>query len=277
MHELLAALKVANDWSSYYEAYKALYRDVLEQRWALGKATFANQLHHTAVPDASGVTVGSVGWAAYSQPSDATLSAFLAVFADLATREPHRIRSNRYLFLVPNDPALGRQLASTALGPVGNRLDYWCGSLEEALSWPIKASSLQSINVMFEGDVTRVQKSDAEKLLASNDKKDALERLRAAVLEMPFPSGSTVPPAIRRAYLESTVVLAAIQVGLSAADVVEVCGKGVGVAAFIACDRVSTSGWQEGDLTACKDGSVSNFVCGAWLNVSSSIFLPPCR
>jgi hypothetical protein len=253
MHELLATLKVADGWLAYYEAYKALYREVLERRWALGRATFANQLHHTAVPDASGATIGAVGWAAYSQPSDASLSAFLAVFTRLVSSEPHRIRSNRYLFLVPNDPALDRHAASTALGPMGDKLDYWCGSLEEALAWPQKTSSLESINAMLRVDVSFVQRSDAENLLTSSDKKNALNNLRAKMLETPVSSNSTLPPAIRNAYLDSSVVLAAIQIGLSPSDIVAICGEDVGVAAFIACDRASASGWQNADVSLCKD------------------------
>jgi hypothetical protein len=46
----------ASNWSEYYEAYKRAYRAVIEFDWALGAATFAQQLHHTAVPDVAGTT-----------------------------------------------------------------------------------------------------------------------------------------------------------------------------------------------------------------------------
>jgi hypothetical protein len=251
MNELLVRLKVANDWSEYYQAYKAVYKEVLERRWALGKPTFANQLHHTAVPDASGAALGSIGWAAYSQPSDASLSAFLGVFAALAINEPHRLRSNRYLFLVPNDPPLSRNTAATALSSIANKLDYWCGSLEEALAWPESSTSLQSINAMFQAEVPIVTQSDAEALVSSANTKVDISALRSRIIDTSL-TGSTVPPATRRAYLESGVVLAAIQLGLSAVEIVDVCGSGVGIAAFIACDRATASEWQHNRLATCK-------------------------
>lgn len=72
----------------------------------------------------------------------------------------------------------------------------WCGSLEEALAWPQAASSLQSINVMFQVDVPI---SDPAGLLATGDKLGALAELRARLIETPFAVGSTVPPAVLRA------------------------------------------------------------------------------
>lgn len=252
MNDLLAALKVADDWVSYYEAYKALYREVVEQRWALGRATFANQLHHTSVPDSSGATLGTIRWAAFSQPSVESLAAFLVVFAGLASAEPHRIRANRYLFMVPNDPPLGRQDAVSALASIANRLDYWCGSLDEALAWPRDTASLQSINVMFQTDKPVVERIDAINLLASPVKMDVLAELRKRILDARAASSSTVGPANRLAYLESSIVLAAVRIGLSPNEVVEVCGKEVGVPAFVASERAKASEWDGRLVTACQ-------------------------
>src|SRR6266850_4560887 len=102
MRDEIQAISVASSWAEYYDAHKRAYRALLESRWALGTVTFAQQLHHTAIPDAAGATAGVLNWAAYSQPSVETLHAFVPVFKTVLDAEPHRIRSNRYLFFVTN-------------------------------------------------------------------------------------------------------------------------------------------------------------------------------
>lgn len=109
---------------------KRAYRALLEARWGLGTATFAQQLHHPAVPDVSGDTAGVLSWAAYSQPSAETLRAFIPVFRTVLEAEPHRIRTNRCLFFVTAGDALPTTTIRQGLGDVGSRVDVWSGSLE---------------------------------------------------------------------------------------------------------------------------------------------------
>src|SRR5258708_13676635 len=98
MTEEMLAINAASNWLQYYEAYKRAYRTLLEARWGLGAATFAQQLHHTAVPDVSGDTAGVVSWAAFFQPSPATLPPFIPLLRPALTAVPLRFRPTSHLF-----------------------------------------------------------------------------------------------------------------------------------------------------------------------------------
>lgn len=251
MSDLLEQVTAAVDWSSYYKAYKEVYREVVERRWAIGRATFANQLHHTAIPDCSGTTVGTVRWAAYSQPSSITLAAFLPVFSLGLAREPHRIRANRYLFLVPSEPSLTFQEAFTALAREGGRLDFWSGSVAEVLAWPAETGALQAMNAVFAGSEPLLTRADALALVDQADRPTALAELRRRLLAATIPAVSTVPPAVRRAFLESSFILAAGKLGLSRDAIIALCGDHAGVGACVARDRLSTSRWSRDLLELC--------------------------
>ncbi len=134
MSDFTLLVNRANTWAEYYGAFKDAYRYLLEDSLALGNAGFAQQLHHTAIPDVTGTMVGSLNWSVYSQPSPQTLQAFLPVFRDLLKAEPHRIRSSRYLFFVTEGSPLSRVAIKSALGELGNIVDFWCGSLDTTIS-----------------------------------------------------------------------------------------------------------------------------------------------
>src|SRR5438045_658180 len=107
MSEPLSQIVGASNWTEYYNAYKVAYTRLFATQWAFGSPSFAQQLHHPAIPDASGTAANIFNWAAYSQPSSATLKAFIPIFAGVLRTEPHRIRSSKYLFFVTTGAPLG--------------------------------------------------------------------------------------------------------------------------------------------------------------------------
>jgi len=238
--DLIANIDRAAGWNEYYAAFQSLYREVVESRWCLGKAAFAHQLHHTAIPDSSGATLNAAHWAAYSQPSNETLDAFLRVFAQLLNAEPHRVRTNRYFFLVPTTLTLTREQVSSALEPASSKLDYWLGSLSEELDHESFVGPLRAVNVMFSTNqlvLSAVTSGSPQSIVA-----DAARQVSA----MDFRGlSSTVEPSLRKLYAMSSVLLAATRTSLSAAEIAEFFGDATGVAAFIAGDRAKSSRWSE--------------------------------
>jgi hypothetical protein len=253
MNDLITRIRAAGGWSEYYEAYKALYSDVLRWRWALGKVTFANQLHHPAIPDASGSAIGTIRWAAYSQPSRETLVAFASVFAELLGREPHRFRTNRYIVLVPEGPALDRVEFGEPLGDAAGRLDYWCGGLDEALQWPAATAVLESVNVMLQTGEPLIVVGDAIRIDRSDDPVNELASLRRQLVASGLAAASVVPPALRHAFVDSSFVLAAFRRRLSPSDVVTICQQNAGVAAWVARSRATSSAWPATAVQFCDD------------------------
>ncbi len=153
MNKPLDRIKSASTWDEYYHAYKAAYSDILKSRWALGATSFARNIHHTAVPDVSGSTARLLNWAVYSQPSLESFSAFLTVFKELLQAEPNRIRSNRYIFFVAEGASPSLDTVKVALETIGDPLDFWCISLEEAFSFPESFSLLLGLDALL-GDGT---------------------------------------------------------------------------------------------------------------------------
>lgn len=252
MTAILQALDVANDWTEYYAAYTTLYRQVVESRWALGHAQFANQLHHTAIPDAVSSTVGLLGWAAYSQPSAETLRAFLPLFSESLRREPHRIRANRYVLFVPRAPALTFSDLVIGLDEIAKRLDVWSTALDSILSWPSVTGPLDGLNAVFARDTLLVSREDVHGVVEAFQKQEALASLRRRLLERELSSCSIIAPMIRRAYLESSFVLTAANLGLSPESIHALCEDQAGIGACIAANRAANSGWPRETIDVCR-------------------------
>jgi hypothetical protein len=252
MPDFVDDIRSATDWNSYYSAYTALFKEIIQSRWGLGAVTFANHLHHTAIPDASGSMLGTVRWAAYSQPSRETLSAFVTVFAQLLKREPHRMRSNRYLLLVPEGQPLERAIVATELGTQAKLVDYWCGSLAQSLRWPAGGAVLESINVLFQADLPLITEADGHELENAEQSSLTLSELRGRLLPQLADLPSIVPPRIRKAYMDSTLILAAYRNHLAPSVVSEIFGSDAGIAAYIAENRAKKSGWASDASAFCE-------------------------
>lgn len=250
MSNEIDAIRASSGWQDYYASYQHVYRRILQARWALGRVGFANQLHHTAIPDVSGVTVGAARWAAYSQPSTPTLVAFLEVFSTLVALEPARLRTNRYLFFVPDDQLVSREDAKKALGDHGGKLDFWLGRLDEAINAKPHLSLIQSINVMFSGDRQVVDMAALRRASPFDALISAKQQVDAASLHL-IPS--IVPPSIRRLQALSSLLLSGARAQLETGDFLKLGEPDISIAAFIAVERGRASGWAEAELKGLVD------------------------
>src|SRR3954454_7187140 len=129
---MIDTVDAASTWNEYYEAHKAIYLTIFQQRWALGTSSFAHHIHHPVVPDTSGAVVRVVNWAAYSQVTAANLNAFTQFFQQLLEREPQR-KGTRY-FLFTREAPTHAFTAMSDLAKAG--LDVWQYSFESALAVP---------------------------------------------------------------------------------------------------------------------------------------------
>lgn len=246
MSDYLQRIAAASTWQDYYDAHKAVYTTILQEHWAFGTPGFAQQLHHTAIPDVSGSVAGAVNWAVYSQPSAETLESFLGVFAELLHSEPHRIRNSRYLFFVTAGPAVPREKADNILGPLAARVDYWCGSFDEFFSadklWRA-ALGLEALygarNWLIKNESCQWNPYDELTLTTLKAVRDAAHKETAS-------SNSVVPLLIRGAFVDSSIILIGVKAGSSPESLADLIGEGAGVAAYIARDRARISLWQEG-------------------------------
>ncbi|MBV8544593.1 MAG: hypothetical protein JO088_07585, partial [Acidobacteria bacterium] len=145
---MISSIAAASTWSEYYEAHKAIYLTIVQKRWALGTSSFAHHIHHPTVPDASGVVVRVINWAAYSQVTAASLSAFTKFFQELIEREPHR-KGSRYFLFTRGESAP----AKTAISDLTHAgIDVWLDDFESALAVPQQLGPLDSLNAFFGSD-----------------------------------------------------------------------------------------------------------------------------
>ncbi|HEX7423493.1 MAG TPA: LysM domain-containing protein [Terriglobales bacterium] len=242
----LQRIERASNWLEYYNAYKLVYEDLFERRWALGRATFANQLHHTAIPDVSGSAFGSINWAAYSQPSAETLVAFFPVFRQLLNAEPHRIRSNRYLFFVPHGNPVDPVNAKAALGELAGRVDFWCASLSQALAVPQQYGPVAGLDALLARDKSLLHGVDFSDAKVSPFR--FCETLRGLVVERLALDNSVVPPSIRLPFVDSSFLLTAFLNRLDVNEAVRLVGDYAGIAAWLAVERAREARWESGSL-----------------------------
>lgn len=241
----------AGGWPEYYNAYRDAYRLLIERRWALGKGTFVNQLHHTAIPDASGATTGLINWAFYSQPSSATLREFLAIFSQLLTAEPHRIRSSRYIFVVPSGMSLPRADVCAQLVAHASRMDFWCDSIEAALAVPDLLAPLDSINALIGTDDPALPRVMFRELQIGRNLVGPLQELRSRVLRRGWPETSIIPRMLWRYVVDSAFVLTAFRLGLDTSEAAAICSDGAGLSAQLAADRARDAGWGTEAMDYC--------------------------
>lgn len=237
MKNELQRIAEATSWRDYYAGFKAAYTLLLQNRWALGKAGFAGQLHHTVVPDVAGQAASVINWAVYSQPSLETLESFLTVFSELLDREPHRLRNNRYLFFVKNGASLTRDRAQKILGKKAALLDFWCGSLEQIGNVGFEESILQGFEALFSvrpwSAVTdQFSKSPQERLRAVTE--DAKRDMRAG--------SSVAPNVLREPLIGSSVVLFGASTKMASDALMSILGPEAGIAACLAYERAKESG-----------------------------------
>ncbi len=253
MRELLFEIRGAKTWKDYYDAYKRAYSYILNDLWAFGKMGFAQQLHHTAVPDVSGAIVDSVNWAAYSQPSHETLETFLPVFSEALRAEPQRIRSSRYFFFVTDGDPIETSLVQSALGHLNNQVDFWCGSFEDILSAGNVYSTAIGLGALFSTENWSPPIDRTNNFLSPTDAIVFLQRIREAIDEqIKISSHSIVPGQIIIPLSDSFIILMGFKMNLSVESLITVIGDNVGIAACIALDRVKASGWQKESINYCE-------------------------
>jgi len=252
MKELLLEIQVAKTWRDYYDAYKRAYSYILNDLWAFGKMGFAQQLHHTAVPDVSGAIVDSVNWAAYSQPSHETLETFLPVFSEALRAEPQRIRSNRYFFFVTYGAPIETSIVQSTLGHFNNQVDFWCGSFEDILSAGNVYSTAIGLGALFSTQNWSPPIDRTTNSLSGTEAVVFLQRIRKAISEQILISHSIVPRQIIIPLVDSFIILMGFKMYLSVESLSTVIGDNVGIAACIALDRVKASGWRKESINYCE-------------------------
>jgi hypothetical protein len=233
----------AADWRSYYAVYRELYREVLEVGGGLGRVSFANQLHSTTVPDASGSVAGSLNWAAYSQPSAETLRVGIGLLGETIGLEPRRERNNRYLFFVPNEPGLDRTAVALGLGNSGPHMDFWSGSLSKWIGDPAAVAALRSVDLMFaESTDWTLEPVPAPPSQAHGWLQQYVEPARRIGRDA---WRSVAPLSLRSWLATSSVLLAAFRLGIAPEASAAMVGGDSGVAALIAQRRAEESNWGE--------------------------------
>lgn len=253
MSDCLQRIAAASTWQDYYDAHKAAYTTILQEHWAFGTPGFAQQLHHTAIPDVSGSVAGVVNWAVYSQPSAETLESFLGVFAELLHSEPHRIRNSRYLFFVTSGPSVPREKVDNILGRLAERVDYWCGSFVEFFLADRLWRAALGLEALFGArhwlnKIESCQRNQLDELTLAT-----LKAIRAAAQNEIASSNSVAPLLIRGAYVDSSIILLGAKAGYSPEILADLVGEGAGVAAYIARERARISLWQEGLVNICQE------------------------
>ena len=241
----LQNIRLARDWREYYEGYSFAYDRVVAQTWALGSLHMVNQLHHTAIPDVSGSIAGSLSWAIYSQPSVESLAAFLPVFGDLLDGEPNRIRSNRYIFVVPDGDLPSKGEAEGLLGPMGRHLDFWLGSLKQELQESGVVGALQSANVLFEWGESLIAPSEMRVLVVTEDRVAYLRALYETAVLRSRDARSRLPGELRSAHIAASFVIAGARMGVTPEELAIVLEDEGGIAAVIATDRLQGAASRE--------------------------------
>jgi len=209
------------------------------------------ELHHVAIPDSSGTTCGLLNWAVYSQPSGPTLEAFLKLFNELLTEQPFRIRSSRYIFLVTEGAPLQRADVYQLLSSVAGKVDFYCDSLDDALSVPEGSAPLDSINVLASADACflgRGDLTDKSKDLADIKK---LTTLCESIGAQKPSQVSSIPPSLWRAFVDSSFILSAFRFGISSGQAAALCGARGGIGAHIARARAHDSRWGKASIEYC--------------------------
>ncbi len=252
MSDFLSCVKQTNNWQEYYDTYKQAYKYLLEAKWAFGSAAFANQLHHTAIPDVSGTIAGTLNWTVYSQPSAHSLDAFLSVFRDLLQIEPHRIRNNRYLFFVTEGEPLSREDIKKVFGDIGNLVDFWCGSLDEALQVPEPLALVQGLDALLGAGNLLVDFLASHPLSPEKNTVEFLQSVRAISLDRLPVKVSVAPQAVQQLLVESFFILIANKLNISPEVTVDVVGEHAGLAAYVAANRARESMWKKETVAYCE-------------------------
>jgi hypothetical protein len=237
--DLTARLAAATDWQSYYEMYREVYRDLVCTQWGLGQPTFAGYIHHIAIPDSSG-SIAALNWAAYSQPSNETLVAALALFRDLLSAEPLRRKSNRFLFLTLEPQAISADAIRSTLAGVG-ALDLWTGSIPTTLALPAAIAAAESVEVFF-GAVGQSELGQDLYVEVGGDKWLRAQVMRARETAAAA-RNSSLPAGFREQLALSSICLAGFRLGISTAELTTMISDSSGVSFLIASVRSGESGW----------------------------------
>jgi hypothetical protein len=245
MPDLIKRIQESADWRAYYSAYADAYREFFQYRLALGRVDLVGQLHHTAIPDASGTTCGMVNWAAYSQPSAPTLSAFLELFSELVKSQPQRIRSSRYVFVIPEGAPFAYAEARQRLGDEGDKIDYWCDSFSTAFAIPEEYGPVDSVNLLVAGEQQLVHREELIELgrMPTPDL-GRLRSIRTALLKIQSTQRSVISPILIQPIIDSSFILAAFRLGLTSDDALSLCEGRGGIGAHIARERARDSEWS---------------------------------
>lgn len=245
----------SESWAGYYDRFKQKYIDILESRNALGKGLFAHHLHHVAIPDVTGTIPGIISWAGYSQPSTDSLLAFVEVFAELLTAEPHRIRNHRYFFLVPSGPAPSHTEVSKVLGELSSKLDYRVDSFSEILDLPSRVAVLDSLNLSM-GVSTYLIPRATIRALATQSSGDQIKLISHIRKELPATDSEqlVLKKNLQDVWIDSTLILVAYTLGLAVEDAALLC-QGSWGSALLAQYRATKSSWNEKAVVYCKNVS----------------------
>jgi len=249
--DAITRIHESSDWREYYSAYADAYRSLFEDRLALGRVDLVGQLHHTAIPDASGTMCGIVNWAAYSQPSPPTLSAFLELFGELVKMQPQRIRSSRYIFLTPDGEPLAYGEAGRRIGGEADKIDYCCDSFSMALAVATEYGPIDSLNVLAAAAHPLVRREEMKDTDGQAGDKGRLQAVRNRLLGVPLTGRSVIPPMLVQPFIDSCFVLTAYRLGLPLEDTAAFCEGRGGIGAHLALERARESRWNDECIIYC--------------------------
>jgi hypothetical protein len=133
-----------------------------------------------------------------------------------------------------------------ALGELGDRVDFWCASLSQALGVPQQYGPVAGLDALLARN-----KSLFDGVDFSDAKANPLrfcETLRGLVVERLMLDNSVVPPSIRLPIVDSSFLLTAFLQRFSINEAVRLIGDYAGIAAWLAVERAREARWEPESL-----------------------------
>lgn len=233
--EFITQRQDAQTWNAYASIYREYYRNVLAHSLCLGEPVFADTIHHTVFPDATGTVFGRVHWAVYSQPSASDIELVAPAIVDALEYDFRAARTHRYLF-----DAIG--VTEEMARPVSRLVDVWYGDLAKILDLPPFAVVLSSIPILLSGCEMSYVCGPLADALATDNPSDLQGIIRHIVERS---QASVVSPRFRSAVILSTIIIHACQ-GYSALSLLDqAVFPELAIASRIALFRARQSGQPE--------------------------------
>jgi hypothetical protein len=242
VHAELLAIPNASGWAEYYQAYQKALRLLAVHRWALGIASSAGHVHHLAIPDISGQVSGA-SWAIYTQPSSDTLLISLPLFAQLLRREPIRITSNRYIFLVANGSVPTAGQVKSSLGDLAGMVRIFTSTIEDELNRDQWKGPLVGAYVLGATDWY----SEMEEQLSATKAPISVVRATAEALAVRGDIGLE-----DRLLVGGALVLCGYRAEIAVQRLVEILGHNAWLYGSTAIERAKASSWSAEAIEYCQ-------------------------